>query len=130
MDGNGAANLQNFNSISANSKSFDITHPTKGEPWRLRYGVLEGPEHGVYFRGQIIENVINLPNYWTGLVDENSYTVTLTPIGSPTQHFIVKIENHKVYIDSENGEINCFFLIQAERKDVPKVLLEYNPIKE
>jgi hypothetical protein len=130
MDGNGAADLQNFNSISASNKSFDITHPTKGEPWRLRYGVLEGPEHGVYFRGQIIENVINLPNYWTGLVDENSYTVTLTPIGSPTQHFIVKIENHKVYIDSENGEINCFFLIQAERKDVPKVLLEYNPIKE
>jgi hypothetical protein len=42
----------------------------------------------------------------------------------------VKIENHKVYIDSESGEINCFFLIQAERKDVPKVLLEYNPIKE
>jgi hypothetical protein len=130
MDGNGAADLQNFNSISASNKSFDITHPTKGEPWRLRYGVLEGPEHGVYFRGQITENVINLPNYWTGLVDENSYTVTLTPIGSPTQHFIVKIENHKVYIDSENGEINCFFLIQAERKDVPKVLLEYNPIKE
>jgi hypothetical protein len=130
MDGANTADLQNFNSISASNKSFDITHPTKGEPWRLRYGVLEGPEHGVYFRGQIIENVINLPNYWTGLVDENSYTVTLTPIGSPTQHFIVKIENHKVYIDSENGEINCFFLIQAERKDVPKVLLEYNPIKE
>jgi hypothetical protein len=130
MDGANAADLTNFNSITATNKSFDITHPTKGEPWRLRYGVLEGPEHGVYFRGQIIENVINLPNYWTGLVDENSYTVTLTPIGSPTQHFIVKIENHKVYIDSENGEINCFFLIQAERKDVPKVLLEYNPIKE
>jgi hypothetical protein len=130
MDGANTANLLNFDTITASNKSFDITHPTKGEPWRLRYGVLEGPEHGVYFRGQIIENVINLPNYWTGLVDENSYTVTLTPIGSPTQHFIVKIENHKVYIDSENGEINCFFLIQAERKDVPKVLLEYNPIKE
>jgi hypothetical protein len=131
IDGSGGScDIQNFNNIQGNTKSFDITHPTKGEPWRLRYGVLEGPEHGVYFRGQITENVINLPNYWTGLVDENSYTVTLTPIGSPTQHFIVKIENHKVYIDSENGEINFFFLIQAERKDVPKVLLEYNPIKE
>jgi hypothetical protein len=42
----------------------------------------------------------------------------------------VKIENHKIYIDSENGNVNCFFLIQAERKDVPKVLLEYNPTKE
>jgi hypothetical protein len=35
-----------------------------------------------------------------------------------------------VYIDSETGNINTFFLIQAERKDVDKVLLEYNPTKE
>jgi hypothetical protein len=116
--------------IQANVKMFDIVHPTKGEPWRLRYGVLEGPENGVYFRGQTIEKVIELPDYWVGLVHENSYTVNLTPIGEPIQHFIVKIENHKVYIESENGNINCFFLIQAERKDVDKVLLEYNPTKE
>jgi hypothetical protein len=36
--------------LTAASKSFDIPHPTK-EGFRLRYGVLEGPEHGVYFRG-------------------------------------------------------------------------------
>jgi hypothetical protein len=71
-----------------------------------------------------------VPDYWIGLVHENSYSVTLTPIVSPTQHFVVKIEDHKIYIDSETGEVNCFFLIQAERKDVDKVLLEYNPIKE
>jgi len=130
INGNGSNNLLNFGSIVAASKSFDIEHPTKGEPWRLRYGNLEGPEHGVYFRGQTTNNVIELPDYWNGLVHENSYTVNLTPIGKPIQHFVVKIENHKIYIDSENEDVNCFFLIQAERKDVPKVLLEYNPTKE
>jgi hypothetical protein len=130
ITGNGSNNLLNFASIAAASKSFDIEHPTKGEPWRLRYGVLEGPEHGVYFRGQTTNKVIEVPDYWVGLVHENSYSVTLTPIGKPIQHFVVKIEDHKIYIDSENEDVNCFFLIQAERKDVPKVLLEYNPTEE
>jgi hypothetical protein len=130
VDGQGVANLTNFNLIQGNVKSFDIVHPTKGKPWRLRYGVLEGPEYGVYFRGQTTEKVINVPDYWVGLAHDNSYSVTLTPIGIPNQHFVVKIEDHKIYIDSENGDINCFFLIQAERKDVDKVILEYNPIKE
>jgi hypothetical protein len=130
INGNGTNNLTSFDNIQANVKSFDITHPTKGEPWRLRYGVLEGPEHGVYFRGQTTDKVIKVPDYWVGLVHENSYSVTLTPIGTPTQHFVVKIEDHKIYIDSENGDVNCFFLIQAERKDVDKVLLEYNPTEE
>jgi len=130
ITGNGSNSLSSFASIAAASKSFDIEHPTKGEPWRLRYGVLEGPEHGVYFRGQTTNKVIEVPDYWVGLVHENSYSVTLTPIGKPIQHFVVKIEDHKIYIDSENEDVNCFFLIQAERKDVPKVLLEYNPTKE
>jgi hypothetical protein len=130
IQGGGVANINAFNNISAISKSFDISHPTKGEPWRLRYGNLEGPEHGVYFRGQTTDNVIELPDYWSGLVHENSYTVNLTPIGKPIQHFVVKIENHKIYIDSENGEVNTFYYIVAERKDVLKVLLEYKPTKE
>ena len=130
ITGNATNVLSAFASISAAVKSFDIEHPTKGEPWRLRYGNLEGPEHGVYFRGQTTNNVIELPDYWNGLVHENSYTVNLTPIGKPCQHYVVKTENHKIYIDCACGEINTYFFIQAERKDVPKVLLEYNPTKE
>jgi hypothetical protein len=113
--------------LTAASKSFDIPHPTK-EGWRLRYGVLEGPEHGVYFRGKVTEKVIELPEYWTGLLYEDSISVNLTPIGNANLHFVVKIENNKVHVDSENGEINAFFVVNAERKDVEKVLLEYRPI--
>ena len=110
--------------LTAASKSFDIPHPTK-EGFRLRYGVLEGPEHGVYIRGIVTSNIIELPDYWTGLVHENSVTIQLTPIGSATLHYLVKIEDNKVYIDSETSVINANFFIQAERKDVEKVLIEY-----
>ncbi len=113
--------------LTAASKSFDIPHPTK-EGWRLRYGVLEGPEHGVYFRGRVQGNVIELPHYWIGLVKEESISVSLTPIGVSNTHFVVKIEDNKVFIDSQSSHIDAFFMINAERKDVEKVLLEYRPI--
>ena len=111
-------------SLTAASKSFDIPHPTK-EGWRLRYGVLEGPEHGVYFRGKTTRNIIELPDYWSGLIDETSITVHLTPIKNSTQHFVVKVESNKIFIESETGLINTYFIVYAERTDVEKVLLEY-----
>ena len=114
-------------SLTAASKSFDIPHPTK-KGWRLRYGVLEGPEHGVYLRGKTQENIIELPEYWTELINENSISVTLTPIGEPEVHYVKKIENNKIYIDSKSGFINTFYLIQAERKDIEKVKIEYKKI--
>jgi hypothetical protein len=123
--GNGVANIVDFDNISANSKSFDIEHPTKKLPWRIEYGVLEGPEHGVFLRGQTTENVIELPDYWIDLVHEDSYTVHLTPIGGPCVHWVEKVENNKVYINCQDGKPNCYFTINATRKDVNPPKLEY-----
>ena len=59
-------------------KGFDIKHPNK-EGQRLRHICLEGPEAGVYIRGRLTEtNVIDLPDYWRGLIDPESITVSLT----------------------------------------------------
>jgi hypothetical protein len=91
---------------------------------------LEGPEHGVYFRGRTLKNVIELPDYWTGLVDESSITVQLTPIGKPCQHYVEKVETNKVTVACQCGEIDTYFIVHAERRDVNKVLLEYKPSKE
>ena len=113
--------------IVATTKSFDIIHPTK-PGWRLRYGVLEGPEHGVYLRGNTTNKEIQLPDYWLNLVYNDSITVQLTPINSAIVHFVTKIENNKVYIDSANGIINVSFLIIAERKDIEKFDIEYIPV--
>ena len=111
-------------SLSAASKSFDIPHPTK-EGLRLRYGVLEGPEHGVYIRGKVDTNIIEVPEHWNNLIDFGSITIQLTPIGSSTQHYFVGVEDNRVIINSETGEINAFYFIQAERKDIEKIVIEY-----
>jgi hypothetical protein len=114
--------------LTAAAKSFDIPHPTK-EGYRLRYGVLEGPEHGVYFRGKNTDGIIKLPDYWTGLIDEDSITVHLTSINGAYTHFVVDIRDNQIEIDSQNGVINTYFIVHAERKDIEKVLLEYKITK-
>ena len=111
--------------ISATNKSFVINHPTK-PGLKLRYGSLEGPENGVYIRGISTSSIIDLPDYWLGLVDYNTITVHLTPIGKNNSHYFIKCEDNKVYIGTSLfKKINCFYSIWAERKDVPKLIVEY-----
>jgi len=109
--------------LTAASKSFDIPHPSK-EGMRLRYGVLEGPEHGVYVRGLVNTNVIELPDYWSTLVHEDSITVQLTPIGKSTEVCVLSVSPKEIILSSETGEFNHFFFVQAERKDVAKLTVE------
>jgi hypothetical protein len=93
---------------------------------KLRYGSLEGPENGVYVRGKIEGNVIELPDYWTGLVHEDSITVNLTAIGYAQNLYVVEVSNNKVYIDSETHITPyCYYTIYAERKDVEKLVVEF-----
>jgi hypothetical protein len=112
--------------LSATNKSFVIDHPTK-PGMKLRYGSLEGPENGVYVRGILKNNSkIIVPDHWYGLVDEDTYTVHLTPIGRFSQLYVVKIENYNVFIaDNQMNPIHCYYSVWAERKDIPKLVTEY-----
>jgi hypothetical protein len=129
LDGKGTANLINFNEVNANVKNFDILHPSK-EGWRLRYSVLEGPETGVYIRGKVEgEGVITLPDYWKDLVYEDSITVQLTPIGKSCSHYVLNASTNKVEVACECGEVNAYYIVFAERKVDPKLIVEY-PVKD
>ena len=111
--------------FTAVSKSFDIEHPTE-EGKRLMHGSLEGPEHGVYIRGRLEGDTIELPDYWLGLVDEDTITVQLTPNKGFQQIYVDHIEDNKVYVGTQTDTpIDCFYFIQAERKDVEKMVVEY-----
>jgi hypothetical protein len=116
------ASLSGAGAFAAITKSFDIVHPTK-EGMRLRYGSLEGPENGVYVRGITTDNVIELPEYWTGLIHEESITATLTSMGKFQEVYIEKIEDYKVYIGGTVEKIS--YVIYGERKDVDKLTVEY-----
>ena len=108
------------------SKTFNIPHPSKGGK-RLVYACLEGPENGVYVRGRLKNNnTIELPDYWVDLVDPDSITVQLTPMGS-SQDLIVDSINwgRQVVVRSVAGTgIDCFYLIQGTRVDVPPLEVE------
>ena len=124
-----------FSSADGRPKPFDIQHPTKGEGHRLRYACIEGPEVGVYYRGRLKEsNVIQLPYYWKDLVDENSITVQLQPIGSNQNLVIQEFNNEFIVIaeDSTNTDlitdlstIDCFYHVYGERKDINPLIVEY-----
>lgn len=109
-------------------KGFDILHPNK-ENYRLRHICLEGPEAGVYIRGKGKGNIIKLPDYWKGLIDENSISIHLTPYRNSYILFVEKIENNKIYIESDwkvSGiDIEYYYIINASRIDGEKLIVEY-----
>ena len=115
--------VDNAGNLSATTKSFDIAHPTK-ENMRLRYGSLEGPENGVYVRGRLTgSSVIELPEHWSGLVDEDSITVQLTAIGKSQDLWVEDVSIEQVKVCDANTD--CFYMVMAERIDVAKLEVEY-----
>ena len=86
------------------------------------------PSADVYHRGKLKDsNVIEVPDYWSGLVDFESVDVSLTPIGCYQELFVEKIEWGKRIIvkNASGGPINCSFVVYAERKDTEKNIPEY-----
>jgi hypothetical protein len=116
--------LEVAGSFAATTKSFVIDHPTK-EGMKLRHGSLEGPEDGVYVRGRLTgETIIELPDYWTGLVHEDSITVQLTAMGGKADLWVESTADNKVIVGCDT-EVDCFYFVQATRKDVDAWDVEY-----
>lgn len=113
-------------SFAATTKSFVIDHPIKSG-WKLRYASLEGPENGVYVRGRLKDNnVIVLPDYWRELVDVDTITVEITPVGKYQKLYVDSINPQYVVIATESDmPVNCFYTVYGERKDVGKLIVEY-----
>jgi hypothetical protein len=105
--------------LAATEKSFIVDHQTKPGQ-KLVYGVLEGPEHAVYCRGRVHDDYIELPEDWTWLVDESSITVQLTPIGHFQTIYVKEMKNNKIQLMCEDI-IDCFYFVQATRKDINKL---------
>ena len=137
----GTASVTNFlgasvtvsGTVTANTgtfsvKPFNIPHPTK-EGKRLVHACLEGPENGVYIRGRLTDStIIELPDYWDGLVDLETITVSLTQIGTSQDLIVQRIEwGKRVVIKSGNAsKIDCYYTINATRKDVAPLPVEMN----
>ena len=111
---------------SAGAKAFDIEHPSKSGH-RLRHICIEGPESAVYYRGRLKnEKVIRLPYYWKDLVNIDTISVQLQPIGAHQDIIVKRWDEEYVYLQAQGAlPINCFFHVYAERKDIEKLITEY-----
>lgn len=121
------ADMGIFKAVAAPFKKFDIPHPSK-PGMRLAHTCLEGPEIGVYYRGRLTgSNKIELPDYWKDLVHEDSITVQLQSIGDRHYHLnVLEYTNEYIIIkEPDDKPIDCFYHVYAERKDVEKLVIEY-----
>ena len=109
--------------FAAETKSFLIDHPTR-EGMKLQYACLEGPENGAYVRGATTTEIIELPDYWTGLVDEESITVQLTPKSHSQNTYVSGIMNNRVYLISDT-DIDVYYNVYGTRKDVAPLEVEW-----
>jgi len=113
--------------LTATRKSFLIPHPTD-ENKQLQYASLEGPENGVYIRGKLKRNnIIELPHYWSELIDEDTISVSLTPIGRFQYLYVRDIDSKEIMVGIDKGSIRniyCHYVIYAERKDIDKLEVE------
>ena len=109
--------IGNVTGKASGNKSFDIPHATQPGK-RIRHVCAEGPEAGIYVRGRLTgKNTINLPDYWEGLVDPDSITVTLTQIGSSQDLIVESIDWGKV-VKIRSGtasNIDCFYEVWVAR---------------
>ena len=115
-----------FSGYSKKNKSFDIEHPNK-KGWRLRHVCVEGPESAVYIRGKLKgTHIIDIPDYWQGLVDYDTITVNLTPCGKPDLSLYVKeIGDDKIILSSDHlTQVECFYQVWGNRIG-PELHVEY-----
>ena len=113
--------------IPVGCKSFDIPHPTRKEK-RVRHICVEAPTADIYVRGRLKDsNVIELPEYWKGLVDLDGITVQLQPIGDRHFHLnVVEITDQKIIVkEADDKPFECFYHVYGERIDVEKNIPEY-----
>ena len=108
------------------NKGFDIPHPTQ-EKKRVRHICVEGPESAIYIRGKLDgTHIIELPEYWKGLVNYDTITVNLTPFGrSDTSLHVKEITEDKIIVSSDHlVQVKCFYQVWVDRLG-PELIVEY-----
>ena len=102
------------------TKTFVIDHPTKSENY-LVHSCLEGPEAGVYYRGEgkiTFGNsvIINLPDYTDAFFD---FSVNVTSIGKPITLGVSRVRNCKFEVyGPPNETCEFFWTVYAKRGNV------------
>lgn len=111
-----ASPINGFCTGNKPASAFDLPF-VKQKGKRVRHIVTEGPEPGIYIRGTIKDNnTIELPDYWDGLIDPDTITVTLTQIGHSQDLIVKSVEEKLITIESGiSSNIHCYYEVWASR---------------
>ena len=110
------------------TKSFITDHPTKPDK-KLIHAAIEGPESGLYYRGQATledgKAVVTLPEYFEGLARKEDRTIQLTAAGKTP--FVLSADpiqegTFKVYGTKDDGSF--YWEVKAIRADIDKLEIE------
>ena len=100
------------------TKPFVEPHPYKAGTV-IRYVALEGPEAGTYFRGRgrFVDRkaLIEVPETFRVVSDEEGVTVQITPIGRATAVGVTRIGLDSIEVESTR-DVEFSFLVQGVRK--------------
>lgn len=110
------------------NKTFVIDHPLDKSKY-LVHACLEGPEAGVYYRGEneITNNEyieICLPDYVNKIA--KNFTIQITPIydGDIKKNYLTsRVENNKFKVYGQNGQF--FWIVYGERESINIEPLKY-----
>jgi hypothetical protein len=118
----GTTNLLVYNSSSGKisyntTKTFVIDHPIDENKY-LVHACLEGPEAGVYYRGEaeITNNEfveVVLPEYTNAF---SNFTVHVSPAGSFNNLYASQVENGKFHVFGKNGKVS--WTVFATRENI------------
>lgn len=113
--------------ITAAAKSFKVTDPLDDRVW-LVHGCLEGPEYGVYYRGEDVTDgtgsvEIELPDYFDALTMSTNRTVLLTQIfeddGDPFVQFMAsRVTGNTFRVRSSTPAAKFYWEVKAIRNDI------------
>ena len=115
---------------ASGAKTFNIPHPLGGER-RLVHACLEGPENGVYYRGEaeLVDGraIVELPAYFEALTQADGRTVQLTQVddGGDLGLFAASpVVDGKFSIRSNVSAALVSWEVKAERRDLPRLDVE------
>jgi hypothetical protein len=101
------------------TKPFIEPHPTDATK-EIAYVALEGPEAGTYFRGRgRIHNgtgVIEVPESFRLVSDEEGLTVQITPIGQVANVAVLSFDLNSVVVRSSVKDLEFFYVVNGVRK--------------
>ncbi len=125
----GTIGVYSFNDYGgAGVKYFIEPHPT--DPTKqINYVSLEGPEAGTYFRGTARSSggraVIQIPEDFGIVTDDNGLTVQLTPVGAFAQMYVESQDLNQIVVRSSR-DVTFHYLVQGVRKGYA----DLKPIRE